>query len=83
MIVQLVRQIQGGTIRKYGYGYFIYSPSINFISSPGLRRGVSGLYLAPSLLALGAGHELVEAPLAAREYGAAGAGIATVSRALE
>ena len=50
--------------------------------SPGLGRGVSGLYPAPAL-ALGAGHELVEASLAAGEHGAAGAGVATVTRALQ
>ena len=58
---------------------------MNVISPPGLGRGVPGLYPAPapSLLALGAGHELVEAPLAAREHGAAGAGGAAVTRALQ
>ena len=52
-------------------------------SSPCLGRCVSGLYPAPILLALGAGHELVEAPLAAREHGAAGADVAAVARALQ
>ena len=56
---------------------------MNVISSPSLRRCVSGLYPAPILLALGAGHELVEAPLAAREHGAAGADVAAVARALQ
>ena len=44
---------------------------------------MSCLYPAPILLALGAGHELVEAPLAAREHGAAGADVAAVARALQ
>ena len=57
---------------------------MNFISSPCLRRCVSGLNSAPApLLAVGAGHELVEAPLAAREHGAAGADVAAVARALQ
>ena len=50
--------------------------------SPGLGCGVSGLYPAPGL-ALGAGHELVETSLAAGEHGAAGAGVTTVTRALQ
>ena len=53
-------------------------------NSPGLGRGVPGLDPAlPALPALEAGHELVEAALAAREHGAAGAGVAAVTRALQ
>ena len=40
------------------------------------------LYPTP-IPALGAGHELVEASLAAGEHGAAGAGVTTVTRALQ
>ena len=57
-------------------------PSLSTFSLPGLGRGMPGLYPAP-VPALGAGHELVEASLAAGEHGAAGAGVATVSRALQ
>ena len=43
---------------------------------PGLHPGL------PTLPGLEAGHKLVEAPLATREHGAAGAGVAAVTRSL-
>ena len=57
-------------------------PSLITSSLPGLWCGVPSLYPTP-IPALGAGHELVEASLAAGEHGAAGAGVTTVTRALQ
>ena len=51
--------------------------------SPGLGCGVPGLHPGlPPLPGLEAGHKLVEAPLATREHGAAGADVAAVTRSL-
>ena len=61
----------------------ISSPHLFIPLSPGLGCGMPGLHNGlPTLPDLEAGHKLVEAPLATREHGAAGAGVAAVTRSL-
>ena len=61
----------------------ISSPHLFIHLSPGLGCGMPGLHPGlPTLPGLEAGHKLIEAPLATREHGAAGAGVTAVTRSL-